>query len=630
MSGIVGVLGVQGETPDRSLLGALTKFMAFRGPDAQQTWVGDGVAFGHALLSIARPSASQQQPLSLDGAVWIVADARLDARRDLVSELQSAGHPCPIAPGDAELILRAYAAWGQACLEHLLGDFCFAIWDGNRKSLFCAHDQLGVKPFYYGETKRWLVFSNTLDCIRMHPDVPAALNELSVADFLLFGSIQDSSATILAGIRRLPPAHALTWCGGQLSVKRYWTPPEDEEIQYKHSTDYEEHFRQVLHTAVKDRLGTGRAAISLSGGLDSTSVAAFARRAGCGNLCAFTMVFDKVMPDDERHYSRLVAEALGIPIEYLAGDRYLTEAQPDFPDVRSSQPDENVLAAFDTDFHKLASNTSRILLTGQGGDVGLFPSNSHFRRLLRAGRLGRYLRDGVGYALAQRGLPPMGVRTLLQRRFGICDPWRVDYPEWLNPDFEHHLRLQERWKEKSVPEAPHPHRPEAIGALLAPYWQNSFESCDPGATRVCLEHVHPYFDLRLLRFLFSIPPVPWTLDKRLARSALRNILPEAVRLRPKTPLARDPWLIFVRNNRSAFSKPSLNLAAYVDNVKYQVFLKSPAAFEQNSYQFSVRPAVLSAWLRKTSLGGGIEFATIVALHAKTNDGRMCPSCSGRV
>ncbi|MGO9442896.1 MAG: asparagine synthetase B family protein [Terriglobales bacterium] len=600
MSGIVGVLGVQGETPDSSLLQALTKFMAFRGPDAQQTWVGDGVAFGHALLSIAPPSANQQQPLSLDSKVWIVADARLDARADLLSALHNAGHPSPGGAADAELILRAYAAWGQACLDRLLGDFCFAIWDGKRKSLFCAHDQVGIKPFYYAETKRWLVFSNTLDCVRMQAEAAVGLNELSVADFLLFGSLQDPSATIFDGIRRLPPAHALTWCEGKLSVKRYWTPPLDEEVHYQHSTDYEEHFRQLLQTAVKDRLRTDRAAISLSGGLDSTSVAAFARRAGYSGLRAFTRVLDQVMPDDERHYSRLVAESLGIPIEYLTADRYLMAVPPEFPDVQSPQPDENILASFDTDFYKLASNTSRILLTGQGGDVGLFPTNSHFRRLLRSRRFGRFLRDGVQYARVRRGLPPLGVRTLLQRRFGVCDPWRVDYPKWLNPDFEGHWRLQERWKEKSAPETPHPHRPEAIRVLLAPYWQNFLESCDPGATRVCLEQVHPYFDLRLLRFLFSIPPVPWTLDKCLTRSAMRDILPEAVRLRPKAPLVRDPWLIFVRNNRSAFSQAPLNLAAYVDSVRYQAFLKSPAAFEQNSYQFSVRPAVLSAWLNRTA------------------------------
>ena len=595
MSGIAGVLGVRGELPDSSFLRALTQCMAFRGPDAQQTWRGDGVGLGHALLSTASPSANEQQPLSLDGEAWIVADARLDARSDLLSELQSAGHACPKGARDAELILRAYTAWGEACIEHLLGDFCFAIWDGNRKSLFCAHDHLGIKPFYYAETKRWLIFSNTLDCVRMQPEAAAGLNELSVADFLLFGSLQDPAATIFAGIRRLPPAHALTWCGGRLSVKRYWTPPLDEEIHYQRSAEYIEHFRQLLYTAVRDRLRADRVSISLSGGLDSTSVAAFARRAG-SDLRAVTVVYDKVIPDDERHYAGLFAKSLGIPLEYLTADHYVTAVQPDFPQVRSSQPDDNVLVVIAADFYKLASNTSRILLTGQGGDVGLFPSNSHFRRLLGARRLGRFLHDGVRYTISQRGLPPMGVRTLLKRRYGMCDPGRVDYPEWLNPDFERRWRLRERWKEMSTPPAPHPHRPEAVGALLAPFWQNFFEGCDPGATRVCLEQAHPYFDLRLLRFLFSIPPVPWTLDKCLTRSAMRDILPEAVRLRPKTPLAADPCLIFARNNRGAFSKAPSNIAAYVDSPKFEAFVQSPAAFSRNSYQFSLRPPALSAWL----------------------------------
>jgi asparagine synthase (glutamine-hydrolysing) len=425
MSGIVGVLGVGGELPDSSFLRALTQRMVFRGPDAQQTWVGDGIGFGHALLRTGSPSASEQQPLSLDGETWIVADARLDARSDLLSELQRADDACPKGASDAELILRAYAAWGEDCLEHLLGDFCFAIWDGKRKSLFCAHDHLGIKPFYYAETKQWLIFSNTLDCVRMLPEAAAGLNELAVADFLLFGAIQDPTATTFAGIRRLPPAHALTWCGGRLSVRRYWTPPFDEEIHYKRSSEYFEHFRQLLHTAVKDRLRAERVAISLSGGLDSTSVAAFARRAG-GDLRAVTFVYDKVIPDTERHYSGLFAKSLGIPIEYLAADHYVTAAQADFPEVRSPQPDDNVLGAIAPDFHKLASGASRILLTGQGGDVGLSPSNSHFRRLLGARRLGRFLQDGVRYAISQRGLPPGGESLpkffLVLRRAGTAAP----------------------------------------------------------------------------------------------------------------------------------------------------------------------------------------------------------------
>ena len=604
MSGIVGVVGVHGEAVESSFLEALTASLAFRGPDAQHTWMGDAIALGHTLLCTTPESAHERQPFTLGQNVWIVADARLDGRADLLSALESAGQKTLTGAGEAELILRAYIAWGECCVEHLLGDFSFAIWDSNRKSLFCARDQLGVKPFFYAESERWLVFSNTLDCVRLLPGICAGLNELSVAEYLFYGAIQDPAATIFARIQRLPAAHVLTWCNGKLSTKRYWSPPLDEELRYKHPAEYVEQFRHLLQVAAKDRLRGDRAAISLSGGLDSTSVATFARRAGVNNLRGVTLVYDNVIPDEERHYSGMFAASQGIPIDYLPGDRYLISKQTEFLKVQSSQPDENILPALDSDFRRLASSRARLVLTGEGGDVGLYPSNSHFRRLLRKRRLGRFLQDGARYAISQRGLPPMGVRTMLQRRSLVPDPWRVNYPAWLNPDFEFRLGLRQRWNDKSAPAGEHPNRPEAVRTLLAPHWQNCFEDCDPGATRVCVEYAHPYFDLRLMRFLLSLPPVPWTLDKFLVRSALRDLIPEAVRLRPKTPLAVNPLQIFVRNNRSAFSQVPANVAPYVDLGKYGAFVKSPAAFNLTGYAFPVRVTMLSAWLSSPAASWG--------------------------
>ena len=220
MSGIVGVLSLRGEPLESSFLRTLTEHMAFRGPDAQHMWVGDGIGLGHALLSVAPQANSDRQPFSLNGDLWIVADARLDGRTDLLAALQSAGQVSPAAAGDAELILHAYAAWGEGCLNRLLGDFSFAIWDGRRKSLFCARDHMGVKPFYYALGEQWLVFSNTLDCVRMQPWASADLNELSVGEFLLFGAIQDRAATIFSRIQRLPSGHSLAWHDGKLVVRR--------------------------------------------------------------------------------------------------------------------------------------------------------------------------------------------------------------------------------------------------------------------------------------------------------------------------------------------------------------------------------------------------------------------------
>lgn len=605
MSGIVGILSLHGGPVDASLLQALTESMAFRGPDVQRVWRGEGIGLGHALLSVAPESAREEQPLSIDGGVWIVADARIDGRARLLSELQSAGQQCSQSAADAELMLGAYAAWGEACVDHLLGDFSFAIWDATRQALFCARDQVGIKPFYYAANDHWLAFSNTLDCLRTQPWVSADLNEASVADFLLFGATQNRTATIFSHIQRLPAAHTLNCRGGRLAVRQYWTPPFDEEIHYKRSADYVDHFRGLLQTAVQDRVRSERAVISLSGGLDSTSVAAFACRTGVHELRAVTLVCDTVIPDTERHYSGLFARSQAIPVDYLACDSYYTSTAPDFRQIWSAQPTQNVLPELNAEFWKLASRTSRVLLTGEGGDVGLYPSNSHFRRLLRSGRLGRFLYDGAQYSISRRRLPPIGFRTWLQRRFAVRDKWHMDFPDWLNTDLESRLNLRERWQQMALCAwAAHPTRPEAAGALLAAYWQNCFEELDPGTTRVCLEYAHPYFDLRLLRFLFSVPPVPWTLDKYLIRSSLRNMAPEAVRLRPKTPLSGNPLLTFVRRNREMFSQVPRNIARYVDRRKYSAFVESQAAFGETGYTFPLRVTMLSAWLTQQGLSKG--------------------------
>src|SRR5207344_3160791 len=112
---------------------------------------------------------------------------------------------------DVELILRAYLVWGEDFVEHLLGDFAFAIWDGPKQRLFCARDHLGVKPFFYAQVGQKLIFSSSLDCIRQHPAVSDRLNDLAIADFLLFDLNQDKATTSFADIQRVPPAHSATF-----------------------------------------------------------------------------------------------------------------------------------------------------------------------------------------------------------------------------------------------------------------------------------------------------------------------------------------------------------------------------------------------------------------------------------
>lgn len=185
MSGIVGILHLDQSPVERDRLQGLTDFLTFRGPDAQQIWIDGAVGFGHTLLKTAVESATERQPFSLDGAIWIVADVRLDARADLIAKLEDQSHPNLTAAADVELLLRAYLVWGENCVDQLVGDFAFGIWDGPRKRLFCARDHLGIKPFYYTQKCSLVIFSNTLECIRQHPAVSDELNDLAILDFLL-------------------------------------------------------------------------------------------------------------------------------------------------------------------------------------------------------------------------------------------------------------------------------------------------------------------------------------------------------------------------------------------------------------------------------------------------------------
>src|SRR5438874_13005733 len=188
---------------ERALLQSLVDFLSYRGPDSCECGMDASVGLGHAILRTTRQSRPRRQPASLDdGRFWTTADARLDGRVEFITELERSGRIVqPNAP-ESELILHAYAAWCTPSVEHLRGDFSFAIWDARHKQLFCARDHFGIKPFFYSSIGPLLVVSNMIDCIRRHPAVSRRLNDLAIADFLLFDMIREPGATSFADIDR--------------------------------------------------------------------------------------------------------------------------------------------------------------------------------------------------------------------------------------------------------------------------------------------------------------------------------------------------------------------------------------------------------------------------------------------
>jgi asparagine synthase (glutamine-hydrolysing) len=608
MSGIVGIVNLDGSPVDHRLLRRMTEFMAFRGPDLQETWSAGNVGFGTALLRTTNESLGERQPFSLDGEVWITADARIDGRADLIGKLKSKVAADLDGVTDAELILRAYAAWGEECLEHLLGDFAFAIWDERKRCLFCARDHFGVKPFYYARLNDTFVFSNTLNCVRMHPEVSDELNEQAVGDFLLFDFNQNTSTTIFSDVQRLAPAHSLSLSNEACRLTRYWRLPTDGRIRYRGASDYVDHFKELLCESVSDRLRTENVSIFMSGGLDSTAVAAIAvdelkRQGASFDMRAYTAVYEKLFNDEEGYYAGLVAKELDIPIHYVVADKYGLYDGWDRPELRRPEPYNAPLIAISSEMYALASSHSRVALSGDGGDPVLYPPplSSHFLRLAKRLRVGQIATELWQYLLFYRRLPGLHVRTNIKRLFARTVQ-QAQYPQWLSQDFKKKLDARRE------PDGTggrrmltHPERPEGYRVLSQTYWPYCFENEDPSATSFPCEVRYPFFDLRLVNYLLAIPPVPWCRDKELLRQAMRGILPEQVRVRRKSPLPVDPAVLLAnQSDMTRIDNFSLApaLAKYVDRDRVP-----GVAYESDGNRLSInlRPFTLNYWLKHAAI-----------------------------
>lgn len=606
MSGIVGIFRADGAPVDAALARALTRSLASRGPDARDTWCSGSVALGHAMLRSTEEPLGQIQPVDLDGRFWIAADARIDGREELCTSLRRAGSaPAGNAP-DSLLILHAYAAWGEQCLQHIRGDFAFGIWDVRRKTLFCARDHLGIKPFYFAERKDFFLFSNTLDCVRAHPAVPDDLNEAAIADFLLFGLNCDPAATTFRAIRRLPPAHFLRVSADGLRMLRYWSFPVDGHIRYNHRAEYVEHFQARLRAAVQDRLRGARVGIMLSGGLDSSSLAATAReltpeRGEAGKLRAYTATHEQTLKERDGEHAREVAAFLDIPHRCLAMDHLRPFERWGDPEMHWPEPVDDPLIAGSFDQMGAVSAECRAVFNGEGPDnLMLFQMLPYIRDLLRRREWGRLCADVPGF-LRVRRIPWRGIRQRLKGAMGV-DSGMPRFPQWLNPDFAKRVDAKQRWRAGGVPPvAPaHPVRPRAHASMSLPHWTLLFESLDPGVTRHPVEVRYPFLDLRIIDYLLAIPPFPWAFEKTLLRAAMAGHLPEKVRRRPKTPLPGEPLNAALPKDGGMPSSQVAWTAEIGRFISPSVYRIPRAEQSGEAVEMGMRPLCLNFWLQHTS------------------------------
>ena len=615
MSGFAGIVRADDGTPDAKLIERMAERLAFRGPDATQIWTRPGAGFGFTLLRTGPAPQADAQPCSLDGRVWLLGDVRLDGRGELCTRLGQHGEKAAADATNEELILRAWRLWAEKSLEYLMGDYSFALWDAETRRVWCVRDLMGAIPFFYAHTAGQIIFSNTLDVVRLAPNVSSKLDLHFLGDFLLQSWCPDAERSVFLDIRRLPAGHALKYSHGELTVRRYASLPIEEALSLKRREEYLEQFSGHLEEAVRDRLPPGPSGIFMSGGLDSTSVAAVANkvqaaRGARDSLRAYTVDYSPLFDDEEGRFASKTAEHLGMRIDILSGASCPPFGGWEDGALRTPEPCSEPFLALHVKHYRQVSQRARVVLSGDGGDDILTGRAwPYLLYLLKRGRIGTVARSFGGYGLRHGRLPPLraGIRTRLRRWMGRAEA-TLDYPKWLESSFEQEMHLGDRWRELQLAvTSEHPLHPEGYASLTGSYWPSVLEGEEAGWTGVAVETRAPLLDQRLVRFLLRVPPVPWCMNKELMRTAMKGLLPDKVRLRTKAPLRGDPLLVHAEKYGW---KMTLRDGA-CDRLRMFVNCKMLSATSHPALGLSlwadVRPIALDYWLKGVENGAGIKY-----------------------
>src|SRR5687767_260335 len=313
MCGIAGWANLNPRTPPpngaEDLLRSMCDRMVHRGPDSEGYLVDEGVALGMRRLAIIDLVTGEQPAFNEDHSVAVILNGEIYNYRELRADLESRGHSFRSA-SDTEVLPHLYEEYGKNMVQHLNGMFAFALWDAPNQRLFIARDRFGEKPLYWGIFSNQLFFASEPKVLLAHPDVRPGLNLNALRQYLSFDYIP-APLSIYEGINKLPAAHTLTLESGRASVEPYWCLSYQTKQPVPDETEAAKHLEELLAESVRMRLVSDvPLGVLLSGGVDSSAVAAFAVRASSEPVKTFSISFAEAS-FDESAYARGVAKFLG-------------------------------------------------------------------------------------------------------------------------------------------------------------------------------------------------------------------------------------------------------------------------------------------------------------------------------
>jgi asparagine synthase (glutamine-hydrolysing) len=557
MSGIVALYHRRGQ-PVAAELEPMLAALAHRGPDGVHTWRDGAVGLGHLLLRTTPDAPGAIQPL-VAGELAITADARLDNRAELIQALRMDERPAHEL-ADAALLLAAYAKWGERCVDHLLGDFAFAVWDGRTRELFCVRDHLGVRPFYYHATPARFACASEIKALLSLPDVTRTVDDGRVAEFLALLESEGKDATCFQEIRRLPPGHWLRVTPDALTVQPYWALDPERTVEMRSDAEYAEAFHALFADAVRCRLRTPQpVGVILSGGLDSACTTVMARAVGHGTppLHTFSAWFTGPGDTDERPFIDAIVRGGGLTPHAIDGNDLGFDADELARIVR--QQEEPFWYAFLLVLWRLYALAQaqgvRVLLDGVDGDAVVAScGGAYLRELVRAGDWRTFVAQVDGAARRRRPGDPLGYARYWAGRLRdsvaaplLLAPVRQGWTRlthtppplapYIAPALAERTDLAARLARHAAvsPFASPTVRQCHYGSLTQSAFPYHLEMLNRAAAAFGLEYRHPFFDKRLVEFSLAIPAAQ-RYDRGQTRGVLRRalagLLPDAIYQRP--------------------------------------------------------------------------------------------------
>jgi asparagine synthase (glutamine-hydrolysing) len=556
MCGLAGFAGTGTADDIRSM----TSRLVHRGPDDEAYLVDhkQAIFLGFRRLIIIDAEDGAQPMVSLDDSLAVVFNGEIYNHAGLRRELEAAGRRFRSDHSDTEVLLHGYAEWGEDLPLHLDGMFAFAIWDRERRRIFCARDRFGEKPFYYAARPGLFAFASEIRALHAHSSVSDSFDPTNVQKFFAYGYVP-APRTIYKFTRKLEPGGTLVFdmADGSLRARRYWRFAIEAEADAPAEKIplLAEELRELLKVAVNRRLQADvPLGVFLSGGVDSSAILAFAAQSRCElGIDSFTIGFAEPSYD-ESHYARMVAASIGsrhhervVGLELAIHELPALLGKLDEPFADPSVLPTYMLARF-------AREHVTVALSGDGGDE-LFAGYDPFSALRPASLYRRMVPASlhrVIQTLAER-LPRssrnMSFDYRLRRALrGVSHPASLWNPIWLGPlateqfvhCFEDPLPVEHLFEEAIASWTASPS--ENLVDRSLEFYTNFYlpemilAKADRASMHASLESRAPFLDPDVVAFCQRLPhgyKMRRGQKKFLLKQALRGVLPDSVLARPK-------------------------------------------------------------------------------------------------